>query len=182
MEIRGKKAILRGWRESNAEELTLLVQDRQIPRFTRIPWPYKLKDAKKFIRECREKGKKRTEFGFAIISSESKKIVGSIGIIGIDRHSRKAEIGYMLGKEHRGKGFMTEAVQLALGFAFGKLKLNRVRISCSTRNKASRKVIEKAGAKFEGIEREACISALGEKHDLRVYSILKSEFKRRHRA
>lgn len=178
MEIKGKKVILRSWQKGDAKELMLLVQDRQISRFTRVPWPYKLKDAKKFIRECGEKGKKKTEFGFAVISLENKKIVGSIGIMTIDRHSRKAEIGYLLGKEHRGRGYMAEAVQLALGFAFGKLKLNRVRISCSTKNKASRKVIEKAGARFEGIERESMKSGDGKMHNLRVYSILKRELKR----
>lgn len=177
MKIEGKKVILRNWKESDAKELAQLVQDKEIPRFTRVPVPYKLKDAKQFIRECREKEKKKKEIGFAIIDKKSKKIAGSLGIMEISSKSNKAEIGYLLGREHRGRGFMAEAVQLALGFGFGKLGLNRIRISCSTKNKASRKVIERTGAKFEGIEKEGCISGSGKTHDLRVYSILKRKFK-----
>ena len=175
--MEGKKVFLRPWKESDAKELKDLVQDKEIPRFTQVPVPYKLKDAKKFIRECKEKGKKKTEVGFAVVDRKSKKIAGSLGIMRIDRQCKKAEMGYLLGKEHRGQGFMAEALQLALGFCFGKLGLNRIRISCSTKNKASRKAIERTGLKFEGIERESTISGDGKKHNLRVYSILKREFK-----
>jgi RimJ/RimL family protein N-acetyltransferase len=72
---------------------------------------------------------------------------------------------------------MAEAIQLILQLVFKKLKLNRIEIGCSTKNKASRKVIEKAGAKYEGTQREAMISGLGKKHDMRVYSILAKEWK-----
>ena len=157
--------------------MTQLVQDREISKFTRVTSSYNLNDAKQFIKECKKEKQHKTEIRFAIIDKESKKIAGSIGIIEINRQSNKAEFGYLLGREHRGKGFMAEALQLALGFSFGKLGLNRIRISCSTKNKTSRKVIEKTGAKFEGIEREGCISGDGKKHDTRVYSILKREFK-----
>ncbi len=64
-----------------------------------------------------------------------------------------------------------------MDFGFGELKLNRIRISCSTKNKASRRVIEKTCAKFEGIERESIVSGDGKTHNLRVYSVLKWEFK-----
>ena len=176
MKIEGKKVILRHWKESDAKELTQIMQDKEIPKFTRAPTSYKLKDAKKFIRECKEYGRKRTVIGFAIIDRKSKKIVGSIGIMGINKQCKKAEIGYLLGKEHRGKGFIAEAVQLALGFCFGKLGFNRIIISCSTKNKASRKVIEKTGAKFEGIQKESVVSGNGKIHDMRIYAILKREF------
>ena len=177
MKIEGKRVILRNWSLSDAKELKGVVQDKEIPRFTRVPVPYKLNDAKKFIRECKEKGKKKIEIGFAIVEKKNKTIVGSLGIMKINKQCKKAELGYLLGKEHRGQGFIAEAVRLALGFCFGKLKLNRVRISCSTKNKASRKVIEKTGAKFEGVERQSIISGDGKTHNLRVYSILRQEFK-----
>ena len=177
MKIEGKKVILKNWKESDAKELTQIMQDSEISKFTRAPASYKLKDAKKFIKECKEYGKKKTVVGFAIIDRKSKKIVGSLGIIGINKQCKKAEIGYLLGREHRGKGFMAEALQLALNFCFKKLEFNRIKINCSTKNKASRNVIEKTGAKFEGIERKSVVSGDGKTHDMRIYSILKQEFK-----
>ena len=175
--IKGKKVILRNWKTSDAKELTQIMQDNKIPKFTRAPTPYKLKDAKKFIKECKEYGRKGTEVGFAIIDGKNKKIVGSLGIMGINKQCKKAEIGYLLGRKYRGKGFMAEAIQLALGLCFGKLGFNRIVISCSTKNKTSRKVIEKTGAKFEGIQRESVVSGDGKTHNMRIYAILKHEFK-----
>ncbi len=179
MKLDGKRIFLRPWRESDAEDLVALLNDKSIANFTRVPNPYKLKHARKKLKECREKWRKKQEAGFAIISKKEKKLLGSIDIMDIDKHSRKAHIGYLLGKEFRGKGFMQEAIQLVLGFAFKNLKLNRIRISCFVKNKASRKVIEKTGAKFEGIERDGIKSGLGKLHDVRVYSILAREFKRK---
>ena len=57
MKIEGKKVILRNWKASDAKQLAQLVQDKKISSFTRVSVPYKLKDAKQFIRECKEKGK-----------------------------------------------------------------------------------------------------------------------------
>ncbi len=177
MKIEGKKVILRPWRESDATQLAELVQDRQIPRFTRVPSPYKLKDAKQFIRERKEKWKKKSDFGFAIISKKEKQLLGSIGICRVDMRDKKTEMGYWIGNPFRRKGYASEAIALMFDFAFKKLGLNRIVIKCDTKNKASRKVIEKAGAKFEGIEREGGVSGIGKKMDLCVYSILMREFK-----
>ncbi len=179
MKTEGKRIFLRPWRQSDAGELQQLADDKSIARFTRVPWPYKAGHAKKFIKESKEKWRKKQEFRFAIRSKKGKKLFGSVGILRIDRRDRNGEIGFWLGKGYRGQGYMGEAIRLLLRFAFKKLKLNRVAIKCSTKNKASRKVIEKAGAKFEGIERESIKSGLGKMHDLRVYSILAREYERK---
>lgn len=179
MEIRGKKVILRQWRQSDAKQLRLLTGDKSIAMFTTIPSPYTPKHAREFIKKAGKNFRQKKEYCFAITEKNGCEMVGGISIIRMEPKSKKAEFGYWLGKKHRKKGYMAESVKLLLEFAFGKLKLNRVKICCSTKNRASRKVIEKAGAKFEGIEREGIISGLGKKHDTRVYSILKSEFKRK---
>ena len=63
---------------------------------------------------------------------------------------KKADIGYWLAKEYWGKGVMGEAVSLVLKFAFFKLKFVRVGGLVFEENKASIKVLEKTGFKYEG--------------------------------
>ena len=86
--------------------------------------------------------------GFAIdIDGE---IVGSVGIHKIAK-SHQAEIGYWLAEQHWGNGIMTEAVKLITKLSFNELKLKRVYAYAFSFNKASQKVLAKAGFKFEGI-------------------------------
>jgi RimJ/RimL family protein N-acetyltransferase len=49
---------------------------------------------------------------------------------------------------------MTEAVKLITKFGFEKLKLKRIEAFVFTFNKASKRVLEKAGYKLEGILRK----------------------------
>jgi len=177
--LNGKKVFLCPWKTSDAKTLRDLVFDKSIARYTTIPFPYKLKHAKEYIRESSKKFRKKEEFHFGIFFKETGELVGDISIIRTEWKHKKAEIGYWLGKKFRKKGLMTEAVQLMLEFAFKKLKLNRVKICCSTKNKASKKVIERSGAKYEGTERDALIDGLGKKHDTLVYSVLAKEWKKK---
>ena len=203
--LEGERLFLRPFREGDAQRLVEICNDPRIGRFTRVPYPYTLKDAKKFLKELAEKQRKKQEYGFAIVLKDGGRrgeipgnlqaqsggqhgkipgkarkgngeLIGSIGIMGISWRDRKGEIGYLMHKDWRGKGYMPEAVRLALEYAFDKLELNRVRISSAPANKSSQKVIEKVGGKFEGIEREGAFLS-GRFQDLRIYSILKREFR-----
>ena len=175
--IEGERVLLRPWKLSNVKELQKLANDESIAKYTTVPFPYGEKDALEFIGRAEPNLKENVEHCFAIVDRENNVIIGSTSILKIDSRNKKAEIGYWLGKDFRKQGFMQEALQLLLDYGFEKLGLNRIGISCATGNKDSRKVIEKAGGKFEGIEREGNISGLGQAYDLRNYSILKKEFK-----
>jgi len=177
--IKGEKVILRPWKKSDEKALQKLVNDKSIARFTSIPFPYSKKDSVWFINHSKKCFRDGTEKLYAIAVKETGEIAGGASLIRIESRHRKAEIGYWLGKGFRKKGLVKEAVKLLLEHGFGKMKLNRIAIKCHQQNKRSRKVIEKAGAKFEGIERQGAISGLGKKADMRVYSILASEFKRK---
>jgi len=175
--IVGQKVALRPWKSSDAKAMKLLANDRTIARFTSVPFPYRVKHARDFIRRARKGFRDETELCYAITLKETGEAAGSASLIGIVKRHGKAEIGYWLGKSFRRKGLARESVQLLLRLAFNKMKLNRVVIKCNVSNERSRKIIEGTGARFEGIEREGAINGLGKKHDTRVYSILAREFR-----
>jgi len=66
-----------------------------------------------------------------------------------DKHS--ADVGYGIMPKFRGQGIATKALKLITNYGFNKLKLKRIWGSCRTFNKASARVLEKAGYKLEGI-------------------------------
>jgi ribosomal-protein-alanine N-acetyltransferase len=64
---------------------------------------------------------------------------------------RNAALGYWLGVAHTGRGYMTQAVGLALRHAFGAMRLHRVEANLMPRNGASRGVVRRNGFRREGL-------------------------------
>lgn len=70
------------------------------------------------------------------------------------KYKHAAIISYAIRKEFRGKGLATKATKLLTDYGFKKLKLVRISGMCRTFNKASARVLKKAGYKLEGILRK----------------------------
>lgn len=157
--IKSKKSslpfILRPFKNSDKKSLLKNINNKKIYRNTlKIPYPYTLKDAERWIRrnknEWHKEISKLKSLNFAIeINNE---VAGGIGFTKIEGH--KAEIGYWLAEKYWNKGIMTESVKLITKFGFKKLKLRRIYAGVFSFNKASMRVLEKAGYKFEGILRK----------------------------
>ena len=84
------------------------------------------------------------------------------------------EIGYFLTPNERGKGYCTEAAQLMVDYLFLSVDVSRIQATISTGNKASERVLEKAGFTREGTIRR---HVRGERRDAYLYSILREEWK-----
>ena len=73
-----------------------------------------------------------------VCAREDGRIVGSINLSQIFRGAfQNAYLGYWIGAEYAGKGYMREAVRLALRHAFTTLELHRVEANIMPRNAAS---------------------------------------------
>ena len=147
--IRSKKFILRPFKKGDEQSSIRNINNKKIARNTlSIPYPYKLKDAHFWINHNLKlnKKKKKSEINFAIdIDNE---VIGGIGLNKIEPHM--AEIGYWIGENYWRQGIMTLAVKLVTRYAFTKLGLKRVYAYVFLFNKASVRVLEKAGYKYEG--------------------------------
>jgi ribosomal-protein-alanine N-acetyltransferase len=86
------------------------------------------------------------------------------------------EIGYFFVPSERGKGYGTEAVQLMVDYLFLSKELARIHAIADVRNRASQRVLEKAGLQREGTMRK-CLFNRGEWRDYYLYSILREEWK-----
>ncbi|MDA0781064.1 MAG: GNAT family N-acetyltransferase [Rickettsiales bacterium] len=75
-------------------------------------------------------------------------LVGSIGIINIDKH--KGELGYWLTDKHFGKGIMTKAINEMVRYCTKDIGLKRIFAPVLPHNKASARVLEKNGFELEG--------------------------------
>lgn len=119
----------------------------------RIPFPYTEKDAEAFIRLTLKEVPQHT-FGITYQGD----LVGVIGLIKQkDVYRLSAELGYWIGEPYWGQGITTQAVKLMINYAFERLKLIRLFSGVFDYNKASQRVLEKAGFKLDCILEKAII-------------------------
>jgi len=146
---------LREFRKSDIKLLAGLCNNKKIWDNLRdyIPHPYTEKDAEEFIGFCKNENPQLT---FAI--EVEGEFAGSIGLVRQkDVYRLSAEIGYWLGEPYWGKGIMTEAVWQLTEYGFSRLGLVRIYTGVFDFNRASQRVLEKAGFKLECISEKALI-------------------------
>jgi ribosomal-protein-alanine N-acetyltransferase len=92
---------------------------------------------------------------FLICRVEDGAIVGAVVLSQIVRFSsfRSAYLGYYVGEPYSGKGYMTEAIQLMLRYAFEHLRLHRLEANIQPENAASIALVRRAGFRCEGYSR-----------------------------
>jgi ribosomal-protein-alanine N-acetyltransferase len=85
---------------------------------------------------------------------EDGAIVGSINLSQIYGGAfRSAYLGYYVGEQFAGQGYMTDALQLMLRYAFEDLQLHRLEANIQPGNIASLALVKRAGFACEGYSR-----------------------------
>jgi ribosomal-protein-alanine N-acetyltransferase len=88
----------------------------------------------------------------------------------------ETELGYFIVPSERGKGYVSEAIEIMVDYLFLSRDLVRVQAKADTENVASWKALEKAGFKREGVLRKT-FYCRGKWRDDCIYSILREEWK-----
>ena len=74
----------------------------------------------------------------------------ALGMIELRIENDEANVGYVLARCEWSKGYMTEALRGVLDFAFAMADVRKIWAICDVENKASARVMEKAGMLYEG--------------------------------
>ena len=176
-----EKLILRPIRETDAKDIFENANNLKVSKWLLVvPYPYKLKDAKKWIKYNKEKWRKnkKDDYTFGIELKDEGKLIGAIGLHKINKEQGTAETGYWLGEKYWKHGYGSEALKAILDFAFKRLKLRRIEAGVFEGNPSSGKLLEKYGFKKEGFKREARKSkANGKTKGEYIYGLLRKEYK-----
>ncbi|MEM7184764.1 MAG: GNAT family protein [Spirochaetota bacterium] len=140
---------LRRFSLSDAEEYARLANNYNIWRFLRdeFPYPYTKQEAAKYIKEQIAQNPNT----YLAIEFE-KTLMGDIHIhpqADILRFS--GFLGFWLGEEYWGKGFMTEVLKTMVNHIFSNTNLMRIVARVFANNPGSIKVLQKAGFQQEGL-------------------------------
>lgn len=129
--------------------------------------PTSITSVSKSILKQRRDWKQGTAFSFMVSKKETPaRFMGKIALNGVMRGAMwGAYLGYWIDGEEQSKGFVTEAIEAVMDFAFVAADLHRIQAAIMPQNPKSLRVIEKLGFRKEGYaERYLQIAGRWEDH------------------
>ena len=135
-----------------------------------------LEKTHEFLLESLETEKKMEGYYFYLRSLETTRLIGYVNIKNINEKIHKCELAYFIDMDYEGKGITTKAVADAVAYCFNELGMNKVFISTSPENMASRRIAEKNGFSEEGLLRQDFRNGNGQLEDIIYYGLLKSDY------
>ena len=138
-----------------------------------VEYTHEISDTEKYVDSIINAPKDQFEYVFTI--QKHNKFIGLIGFKDTDKQNKKTEIGYWLSEKYQKQGIMTQSVEKLCRFAFKKYEINRIQIKCAVGNIPSKKIPQRLGFKFEGIERQGVLLSKNNYTDMEIYSKLKSD-------
>ena len=118
-----------------------------------------------------------TALAFLVENTETKEIMGTTRIYGIEQTNYSCEIGSTFyGKQYQRTHVNTTSKYLLLKHCFEQMGMIRVQFKTDELNMSSQRAIERIGGVKEGILRNERIRSNGSVRNAVVYSIIESEW------
>jgi len=175
--ITAERVCLRWISESDIDDLFKVFSHPQVMRYWSTPPLADRKAAEELYREIHEGNANKSMMKWGLALRSNNQLIGTATLFHLELDNGRAELGYALGREEWGKGYMHEALQALLGYAFKEMKLRRLEADVDPRNTPSIKTLERLGFQREGYLRERWHVA-GEIQDALFYGLLAREWQR----
>jgi ribosomal-protein-serine acetyltransferase len=109
----------------------------------------------RFAQYCTNDWDAERALRWVIRERRSKRLIGVVSLETIIHLHLSCDLGYWIHREVNGRGWMTEAANATMVWAFQNLGIHRLRVAAATDNHPSLGVIRRLGFRFEGIARHA---------------------------
>ncbi|OLS37038.1 GNAT family N-acetyltransferase [Alkalihalophilus pseudofirmus] len=170
--MKGDLVCLRRLEKRDLHSFYQAIENKEIRYMTGTKKQFTYEDVVQFYDKAADDST-RHDFAICLLNDQC---IGDLAILEIDEGNKKAAFRIALhDPKYFNKGYGTEAVQLALDYAFHKLNLNRLQLEVYSHNKRGLKAYEKAGFKVEGVLREALFID-GKYSDEIIMGVLKREY------
>lgn len=169
--IKGSNFVIRHVLPSDLPALVPLLND---PDIRGQYLPSAIHSPVELERKLREDGMASEALVRLVIVEPEGAVIGTVWHSKAVPYFNAREIGYTLLSEYRGRGIVTEAVNLLVRYLFNATLVNRLEIRMDTRNQASEMVAIKCGFQKEGVSRGANF-VRGKHVDMNLYALLRDE-------
>jgi RimJ/RimL family protein N-acetyltransferase len=166
---------LRPWRESDIPSVVAACQDREIGRWTSVPYNYGQSDARAFMLARFDAVLAATAAPYAIVSTDDPHaLLGSVSLMRLVWRHARGEVGYWLARPARGHGHATRAVLAICRWGFDALGLERIDLLAAVQNVPSQRVAERCGFTRDAVLRSYLRGKEG-RQDMVAYGLLRGE-------
>ena len=150
MPITTKRLIIRPMQPGDGAQLFVQIEQSRDNLRAWLPWVDSVKrqaDSESTARTFYADFVLRKAFHFVICLDDQ--IIGGLSLSFINWTIRRMNIGYWCSINHQGQGYVTEALNGLVDFAFIHLKAQKLLIVCDSENSKSIKVAERSGFALE---------------------------------
>ncbi len=148
------RLILRRMSEEDDEEIFFLRSDKEMLQFLDRDPAKSIDEARQWINMINEGIDNNQYIAWAVALNNDPKLIGTITFWNIQKEHYRAEIGYALHTQFRGRGLMQEAMTAVLDYGFNTLNIHSVEANVNPGNAASIKLLERNGFVREAYHRE----------------------------
>jgi len=166
---------LRQLRPTDADDVFHYAHDPEVTQYTTWDAHRTVADSLMFIEQTIAAYQRGENVELAMELRDSKKVIGTCGMVSVSAEHCRAELAFAMAKEHWGHRLMGEALTAVLTFGYGPLQLNRIWARVDPDNMRTTLVLKRAGWQFEGTLRQDA-KVRGQFRDVKLYSLLKKEF------
>lgn len=145
---------LRQLQPADAADLQQLYAEPEVTRWLDWDGPEDVATAGMVIELFGEQYRKRENLRWGIVSQASGKLIGTV-ILSHFRKQSLTVLGYDLARADWGKGYMAEALQSVIRYAWETMELLRIEAYVRPENAASSRLLQKCGFELEGQLRSA---------------------------
>lgn len=175
--IEAERISLRCIEESDLDQLYSIFSDPQVMRYWSTLPLESIEEARTLLKEIQTGNQQRTMLKWGVALKPTDIMIGTVTLFHLEQLQGRAEIGYAQARAYWGQGYIHEALQSLLTYAFEEMKLRRVEADVDPRNAASIKTLERLGFQKEGFLRERWHVG-GEIQDALFYGLLEREWLR----
>lgn len=173
--IESRRLLLRLVAEPDLPALLQVNGDAEVTRFLPYATWHSMADADAWYQRMAGLQAAGAAWQFVVADKTSGTAIGTCLLFRFDEGSARAELGYVLGRAHWGKGLMHEALSALIATAFGALSLRRLEAEVDPRNQVSAHLLQRLGFVKEGLLRQRWVTK-GVPTDVEVHGLLRHEW------
>lgn len=152
--LRTERLVLRPLEPGDAEAMLVLRSHSDIMQYLDREPLHTAGEAALFIRHITDSLERNEGITWGISLADDPLLIGTIGFWRLMKEHYRAEIGYLLHPDYWGQGLVSEAMTAVMNYGFDVMKLHSVEANVNPVNRASVRVLQKAGFVQEAYFRE----------------------------
>lgn len=152
--IETARLILKPLTVDDSKSLLEIFSDPEVMRYWNTePWEG-IQDAYDFVDNSNNSMLRHESLVLGVYLKSTGELAGKCMLFSYDKDSKRAEIGFGLGRPCWGKGYISEAGEALIQYGFISLGLRRIEAEIDPNNYSSAKALEKLGFHREGLLRQ----------------------------